>query len=398
MLYIVKTFLYNYRAFEATLPEDRAGDVAKDNIIFSVYSSILELYPPFSIEAICSSINQELYLAELSLSKGQQDEDLLDALEEKEADIKGIRSIEDINKIKKFLFKRVIGQNEAIELLVDGLKLVASGLRNRASFFFLGKTGVGKTLAGKLFGSKYSGNFYKINCGELESSHQVNKLLGSPPGYIGSSDKSIFKEKADKSNKWVFLWDEIEKANSKVYDLLLGLLDDGKITDNNGKELDFTKSIHIFTSNIGIRDLKSKSLGFSDCKVTYENSHEDIEDAIKRQFSPEFINRIENFVYFNALSTTDVYKIVNLELKKLPIIREEEVINFIVEKAFSVEYGAREIDRYITKNVATLIADAILNKKVPLEGTFYSPKIEDGKIVLNNLKDYASKKIEVISN
>lgn len=398
MLYIVKTFLHKYKDFEASLPQQDDKADERQHIVTHVYGAILELFPLFAIEHICTDINHELYFSGMAIEDKDNSTEISDILEDKETEIKGIRTLADVEKVRKYLSKRIIGQDEAIGLMVNGIKLVASGLRPRTSYFFLGKTGVGKTLAAKLFGQKYSGNFYRVNCNEFISQHEINKLLGSPPGYIGSTEKSALKEKAEKSNKWVFLWDEIEKAPSKLYDLLLSLLDEGKITDNNGKELDFSRSVHIFTSNIGVSDIKIKSVGFTPNKVTWENSHDEIEDAIKKQFKPEFINRIDNFVYFNSLTTDDVNKIVSLELNKLPVERSRELIEFIVNKAYSPEYGAREIDRFITKYVATEIADAILDKKVPIEGKKYKTSIIDNKIRVIDLKDYESKKIEINAN
>ena len=155
--------------------------------------------------------------------------------------------IEDVNLLHTRFKDNIVGQKEAITSVINGIKVNAAGLSKHTSFLFVGPTGVGKTQLSKILGKHYSGDFYKINCAEYASGHEYAKLIGSPPGYVGHSEKSLLGEKADISNRWVFIFDEIEKAHDKFYDFLLSLLDDGTCTDNLGNVLDFSESVFIFT-------------------------------------------------------------------------------------------------------------------------------------------------------
>ena len=180
----------------------------------------------------------------------------------------------------------------------------------------------------------------------------------------------------------MFLFDEIEKAHPKFYDFLLSLLDDGTVTDNMGKVLDFSESIFIFTSNQGMHGLKfGPTLGFSDEEVHYADVKDQIRDSVKKHFSPEFLNRLDHFVNFNALTKENVRKIVSLELKGVPIRKHRKLVDYIIEKSFSEEYGARNIQRFIKTDVSVKVAEAILEQRVPKKrGSLYTPKIIDGEL------------------
>ena len=214
-------------------------------------------------------------------------------------------------------------------------------------------------MADKVLGTRK--RLLKINCGEYSNSHEYSKLIGSPPGYIGHNEKGILSERAEKSSEWVIVFDEIEKAHDKLFDLLLNLMDEGTITDSHGTELDFTSSLLLFTSNIGLKEYVGKnSLGFGDTKCTYENSINVIEEAFKDKFSPEFRNRLDSVIYFNALNKSDAEKIVRLQLKVLPIRVTKKLVDFVIDNAFCAEYGARNIKRFIKNNISIKIADEIL--------------------------------------
>jgi ATP-dependent Clp protease ATP-binding subunit ClpC len=202
-------------------------------------------------------------------------------------------------------------------------------------------------------------------------------------------------EKAEKSDSWVFLFDEIEKAHHRFYDFLLSLLDEGTCTDNMGRTLDFTNSIFIFTSNAGVSSIKGDSkLGFGDTVETYEGSKDKVEKAIKTQFSPEFMNRIDAFIFFNSLKKKDLKKIASLSLVGIPIKRLKSLLDFIVDNSYSEEYGARNINRFIKNNVALKIADEILKKNVPKKkGNLYTPKIVDNELVIVDTKKYGEDSI-----
>jgi len=291
---------------------------------------------------------------------------------------------EKLELIHKTIKTNLIGQDDATERVVNSLKVIAAGLSSFSSFFFIGPTGVGKTQLGRILGKCIGGNFFKINCGEYSSGHEYSKLIGSPPGYVGHTDRSVLAEKAEESSRWVFLFDEIEKAHHKFYDFLLSLLDDGTVTDNMGRELDFSDSIFIFTSNQGTSDLKlGKTLGFGNEENTYEGAKDQIKESVKKHFPSEFLNRIDEYILFNELSERDIRKIVSLELQGVPIKKTKSLLDYVVKGGYSKEYGARNVKRFIKSNITVKVAEAILEKRVPKkEGTMYSPKIKNGELII----------------
>jgi ATP-dependent Clp protease ATP-binding subunit ClpC len=310
--------------------------------------------------------------------------------------LKAIKNLSDVTNLERYLSRNLVGQDRAVSGLVNSMKLVASGLYKNASFFFIGPTGVGKTELARLVGKKFSGNFWKVNCAEYAQAHEYAKLIGSPPGYVGHSEKSLMAEKAEKSNKWVILFDEIEKAHNKFYDFLLSLLDDGTCTDNMGRVLDFSESIFIFTSNQGVSDIRvGKKLGFGGERVSVSGSETEITQSVKKKFPTEFMNRIDNYVFFNTLEPKHLRKIANLSLSNLPIKRHKALLDFIVENGYSEEYGARNIKRFIKNEVATVIAQALLERRLPSKkGDLYTPKIKNGKLQLTALKGETKETID----
>ena len=394
--YVVKAFLFDSDEFYKNLPEDQED---KDTIIRAVYSSIIEAYPPFDLEFVCADINNGTFMEEMHeslaavLSKVEY-EGLHGETPSKS--LKAIKNLSDVTNLERYLSKNLVGQDQAVSGLVNSMKLVASGLYKNASFFFIGPTGVGKTELARLVGKKFSGNFWKINCAEYAQAHEYAKLIGSPPGYVGHSEQSLMSEKADKSCKWVILFDEIEKAHTKFYDFLLSLLDDGTCTDNMGRVLDFSESIFIFTSNQGVSDIRvGKKLGFGDDSVSVSGSEEEITKSVKKNFPSEFMNRIDNYVFFNTLEPEHLRKIANLSLSNLPIKRHKALLDFIVENGYSEEYGARNIKRFIKNEVATVVAQALLERRLPSKkGDLYTPKIKDGKLSLIALKEVVEETID----
>lgn len=365
-------------------------DLAYGLVLKEVYDCIVDIYMPFRIEYVCSDMNNKLKSPNSSIPSTP--DEILDALEgfmpssttKTRKDIQP-KTLKDLQSLESTLKKGVIGQDEAIETLIKKSKLISVGFEKRGAFFFIGRTGVGKTELAKQFGQKFYGNFAKINCSEFSNGHEVSKLIGAPPGYVGSNQKSFFAEKAEKSNRWVFLFDEIEKAHEKLYNLLLSLLDDGTITDSQGVQLDFSRSIFLFTSNQGVRDLKTKTLSFK------QNQNEDadketLRDSLDRMFSPEFRNRIDEFIYFNDLTVEDAKKITKLNLKEYPVVITDDLLDYIVSNCYSVEYGVRELKRFIKNSVALPIAEAILNSPVPpSKGDKYQVSIKGGKLVVDGL-------------
>ena len=409
---LIKELLYDPDVIKPYIDDDTEILVLKE-----VYECIVDIYISFRIDVICADLNnlQPLnpfepvdvknfdYLKPTdgkpknkpadpqSSNPMDQVADILRALDPTPQPRRTKKpafslTLKDLEIMEASLKKSIIGQDKAIETLINRLKLISVGFDKRGAFFFIGRTGVGKTELAKLFGKKYCNNFAKINCGEFTNGHEVAKLIGAPPGYVGSNQKSFFLEKSEISNRWVFLFDEIEKAHEKLFNLLLSLLDDGTITDSNGNTLDFTNSIFIFTSNQGISEIKDSSLAFSAKGHSADGAKETLKESLNRLFTPEFRNRIDEFIYFNDLDKDNVVKIAKLHLKQYPVAQTDELIEYIVANAYSKEYGVRELKRFIKSNIALLVAEAILARKVPNDGTRnYTFKVQDNKLELINI-------------
>ena len=388
--YILSKTLAEPAEFFDKLPKD---EKVASKVIHAVYETILQVYPMLDINLLCSNLNHEgVLLSNLGdifkflegVSGAAAEEEYEVELEESGGRYSRpkISSLEDILRAEKYFKRNIVGQDAAIEGIIKALKVIASGLASRTALFFVGPTGVGKTELGRLLGKRYSGNFMKVNCAEYASAHEYAKLIGAPPGYVGHGEKSLLAEKAEKSNRWVFLFDEVEKAHHKLFDFLLSLLDDGKVCDNLGRELDFSESIFLFTSNQGVSELRGgKRVGFSEEEVTYEKSRQQVKESIKKKFTPEFMNRIDSFIYFNSLSQNDCLKIAKLSLKDIPIKRHKTLLKYIVRNGYSEQYGARNIQRFVKNNVGVRVAEMILQKRVPdKEGDLYTPKIVDNDL------------------
>ncbi len=279
------------------------------------------------------------------------------------------------------LKNRVIGQEEAIEKLVKAIQRTRVGLKDPkkpiGSFIFLGPTGVGKTelakvLATYLFDKDEA--LVRIDMSEYMEKFSVSRLVGAPPGYVGYEEGGQLTEKIRRKPYSVVLLDEIEKAHPDVFNLLLQVLDDGILTDGLGRRVDFRNTIIIMTSNIGVRDLKEfgAGIGFSS-RSRSENSDEamksTIQNALKRAFSPEFLNRLDDVIVFNSLQRDQIHKIIDLSLGKLfsrltqlgyKIELTEKAKDFLAEKGYDPQYGARPLNRAIQRYLEDPVAEEIL--------------------------------------
>lgn len=392
---LVREFIIDFDAIMKNYDEEE-----EETAVNFIYERLVEYFPPFKLEVLCFNVNL------LNLKKVQDKAveaassydpptNPLDALIEEQMD-EGANNLvswgtkEGITKIEKYLKSKIVGQDSAVESVVRVLKLHASELVSHSSLFFVGPTGVGKSELSKLLGKRYSGNFLKIDCEAYSDKHDKASLLGSPPGYIGSQDKSILADKAAKSNAWVILFDEIEKANDKLKDTLLNLMDEGTIQDASGKTLDFSKSIFIFTSNQGMGEIKhGRNIGFSkDEENTYSMQTDKVKESIERDFKPEFLNRIDDIVYFNELTEEDSKKVANIQLKEYPVKRSQELVDYVVKGGFSKKYGARNLKRFIKNTIGIKVAETIIDRKIPLSGKLYEVQVIEGNLVVSNLVDF----------
>lgn len=379
------------------------SDELFDTYVEALYASVVQVYPPLGLDSLVARINQDkvkgfmndflsqLYGEDNKKPSPPNPEPVEPRRRRKREDQpaneptdKFIRNASDVKALDKQLRADVIGQDEAIETVVRTVKLMAADLAKNCSLMFIGPTGVGKTKLARSLGDVYSGNFFKINCSEFAQSHDYAKLIGSPPGYIGSNEKSIMEIKAEKSNRWVILFDEIEKASPKLFDFMLALMDDGKVMASNGKELDFSDSIILMTSNEGIRDLNvgSRTLGFGSTEITYDGSKDRLIKALKKKFSPEFLGRVDDLVYFQQLGPEELLKVAKLELKDVPVRKSKALLNYIVDRGTSQEYGARFISKFITREVKSILADHILEGKKPAKGNLYEIKVKNNELSL----------------
>jgi len=282
--------------------------------------------------------------------------------------------------LEKTLHKRVIGQEEAVNVVAKAIRRARAGLKDPkrpiGSFIFLGPTGVGKTeltkaLAESLFDDENM--VIRIDMSEYMEAHSVAKLIGAPPGYVGHEDGGQLTEQVRRKPYSVVLFDEIEKAHPDVFNLMLQVLDDGRLTDSQGRTVNFKNTIIIMTSNVGVSDLpkNSTSFGFSD--DSEEKSKVDVKEhlmkALQSKFKPEFINRIDKTVIFDRLTKQDIVKIANimvaslnkkLSAKKITLKFTNGAMNQIFEKGYSEEYGARPLKRFIEQNIEDNLAEEIL--------------------------------------
>lgn len=304
-------------------------------------------------------------------------------------------------KLEEILHKRVVGQNEAVETVAKAIRRGRVGLKDPkrpiGSFLFLGPTGVGKTELSKALAEAMFGNenaIIRVDMSEYMEKHSVSKMIGSPPGYVGFEEGGQLSEQVRKNPYSVILFDEIEKAHPDVFNVLLQVLDDGRITDSQGRTVDFKNTIIIMTSNAGAqRIVDPKKLGFSNVENA-ESEHKDMKnnvmEEIKRMFKPEFLNRIDDIIVFHALSKEDVKGIAALMLKELKnrlakqmditLTYGDTVKNFIFEKGYDKKYGARPLKRAIQNNIEDSLAEEILSGKIQASDKV-SMTVVDGKVV-----------------
>ena len=290
-----------------------------------------------------------------------------------------------LKKLDKTLEKRVIGQEEAIQALSKAVKRGRVGLKDPArpigSFLFLGPTGVGKTELSKALAEALFGNeedMIRVDMSEYMEKHSVSKMIGSPPGYVGHEDGGQLSEKVRRNPYSVILFDEIEKAHPDVFNILLQVLDDGHITDSQGRKVDFRNTVIIMTSNAGAKAIiEPKKLGFTqqeDQKADYKRMKANVMDEVKQLFRPEFLNRIDEIIVFHPLNEDNMKKIVGLMCKEVVqrakeqlgiiLVVRDSVKKHIVETGSDKKYGARPLRRAVQSQLEDKLAEALLNGEI----------------------------------
>lgn len=312
-----------------------------------------------------------------------------------ETEVKRLQHLEDQ------LHQRVIGQDEAIVAVSKAIRRGRVGLKDPkrpiGSFIFLGPTGVGKTetckaLAEALFGDENT--MIRIDMSEYMEKHTVSKLIGSPPGYVGYEEGGQLTEKVRRKPYSVVLFDEIEKAHPDVFNILLQILDDGRLTDSQGRVVNFKNTVIIMTSNVGARQIsEKKEIGFAGTQSkekNYEALKNQVMAELKKEFKPEFLNRVDETIVFKQLGEEEVAQIVDMMLQtslqrlqehRLKIIISEELRKEIIKKGFDPLYGARPIKRAIQTMVEDTLAEGLLDKKIK-NHTTVTLHYQDGKVVI----------------
>ena len=291
------------------------------------------------------------------------------------------------------LHRRVIGQDEAVEKVCDAILRSRAGIQDPkrpiGSFLFLGPTGVGKTelakaLAEALFDDEH--NMIRIDMSEYMEKYSVSRLIGAPPGYVGYDEGGQLTEAVRRKPYSVVLFDEIEKAHSDVFNVLLQVLDDGRITDSQGRTVDFKNTIIIMTSNLG-SDIILEGIG-KDGAISSE-ARESVTALLRRSFRPEFLNRIDEIVFYRPLTKENIYGIVDLLVedlakrladKRVGLKITDAAKDFIIASAYDPTYGARPLKRFLQSKVETLIARKIIAEDISPD-TVITVDVENGELV-----------------
>ncbi len=306
---------------------------------------------------------------------------------------------ERLLNMEQILHDRVIGQNEAVTAVARAIRRARAGLKNPkrpiGSFIFLGPTGVGKTelaraLAAAMFGDEDA--MIRIDMSEYMERHTTARLVGAPPGYVGYEEGGQLTEKVRRKPYSVVLLDEVEKAHPEVFNILLQVLDDGRLTDGKGRTVDFRNTVIIMTSNVGAEMIrKGSSLGFKpDTANQYDDMKTKVMDELKKSFRPEFLNRIDEIIVFHPLTETEIGEIVELMVRELQKRLEEQDIRFtltdrakafLAKEGFDPQYGARPLKRAIQRHIEDRLSEALLAGKVKRGDTIVIDSDDQGLVI-----------------
>ena len=301
--------------------------------------------------------------------------------------------------LEKELHKRVVGQEEAIVAVSDAIRRSRAGLQDAkkpiGSFLFLGTTGVGKTelakaLAEYLFDDENA--MTRIDMSEYQERHSVSRLVGAPPGYVGYDEGGQLTEAVRRKPYSVVLLDEIEKAHPDTFNVLLQVLDEGRLTDNKGRVADFKNTIIIMTSNMGSHIIQEQFETMKDLDTAMETAKVEVLGLLKQSVRPEFLNRIDDIIMFTPLSKSDITEIVGLQLKGvtkmlskqgITMDATDEAIAFLAERGFDPQYGARPVKRVIQKEVLNALSKEILAGKVTTDSIILIDSFNDSLVFRN---------------
>lgn len=315
------------------------------------------------------------------------------------------RNLARIIAMEKELRRRVIGQDRAVEIVTRAIKKATVGLRDPrrpiGAFLFVGQVGVGKTELAKaiseyLYGSQ--SRLIRVDCSEYALPHEYAKLIGSPPGYIGHNEGGYLTEAAKQMDEFIVLFDEIEKAHSKMHNILLQLLDEGMVTDSKGFKVSFRNALILMTSNLGVREVEALrgGIGFDYDRrqeSSFEQMSDEIHRALRKTFRPEFLNRLDEILVFNTLSVRDSIRIVDLMLSELrgiaartgiELVFQPPLKRYLAEEGWKREFGARELRRTIKRLIEAPLTDMILSGSAT-EGSVIRIGVRDRQVVLDEV-------------
>ncbi|MEA1996472.1 MAG: AAA family ATPase, partial [Gemmatimonadota bacterium] len=299
-------------------------------------------------------------------------------------------------KMEDELRKRIVGQDEAVEAISRAIRRARAGLKDPkrpiGSFIFCGPTGVGKTELGRalaefLFADKSA--LIQVDMSEYMEKFSVSRLLGAPPGYVGYEDSGSLTKEVRQKPYSVVLFDEIEKAHPEIFNILLQILDDGTLTDNYGRKINFKNTVIIMTSNIGAREIKGGGMGFhrrDDMDAGYERIAGRLKAEVAKVFNPEFLNRVDETIVFHQLSLEDIKKIVDIFVSELKSRLKEKDFHielddsakiFLAEKGYSQEYGARPLRRAVQRYLEDDLSEMFLNNEFKAGDNIRVSAVED---------------------
>ena len=303
-------------------------------------------------------------------------------------------------KMEDVLHKRLIGQDEAVNVVSDAIRRARSGLKDLkrpiGTFIFLGPTGVGKTelaktLAEFLFNDEDA--IVRIDMSEYMEKHNVSRLVGAPPGYVGYEEGGQLTEAVRRKPYSVILFDEIEKAHPDVFNIMLQIFDDGRLTDSKGRTVDFKNTVIIMTSNIGSEIILEDSLNYTLGKTNFEETKEKVTTLLRENFKPEFLNRVDETIFFKALTLNQLSEIVDIQMENLRYLLKDhnitfeitdETKEFLATRGFNPIYGARPLKRVIRQMVENPLSKKILAQEIT-DGDNFIINIKNDEICFNKI-------------